>query len=122
MVCIRKTILKSPNTFSIRALDLGLVGRVWPEGGFSEFQHLLLNHLQVEESKEPRHCEVRVERKRVSVSFTMENFCVIFNAVLLYLATAAIPHDGIHWTYTGRLFCLILKIINVFCFFLKKEK
>uniref|UniRef100_A0A8C4Z3C7 Carbonic anhydrase 6 n=1 Tax=Gadus morhua TaxID=8049 RepID=A0A8C4Z3C7_GADMO len=30
----------------------------------------------------------------------MESFCVIFNAVLFYLATAAIPHDGIHWTYT----------------------
>ncbi|KAG7276510.1 hypothetical protein CRUP_021290 [Coryphaenoides rupestris] len=30
----------------------------------------------------------------------MELLCVILNAVLLHVATAAIPHDAIHWTYT----------------------
>ncbi|KAK0156233.1 Carbonic anhydrase 6 [Merluccius polli] len=30
----------------------------------------------------------------------MDFFTIICNAVLLHFATAAIPHDAIHWTYT----------------------
>lgn len=31
---------------------------------------------------------------------------VFVSAFLLCVVSAGIPHDGIHWTYTGRLFKL----------------
>lgn len=33
----------------------------------------------------------------------MEFFSAFVSALLVCVVSAGIPHDGIHWTYTGRL-------------------
>ena len=47
----------------------------------------------------------------------MEIFSAFVSAVLVCVVSAGIPHDGIHWTYTGRLFFL-----SFFFFFLRTEE
>ncbi len=33
------------------------------------------------------------------------------SAILVCVASAGIPHDGIHWTYTGRLSFLFKNLV-----------
>lgn len=59
----------------------------------------------------------------------MEFFSVFVSVVLVCVVSAGIPHDGIHWTYTGRPFdfrssykvCLG-GFKNLFCYAKKKKK
>lgn len=88
--------------YSLRAASIVTLGLLRRDlGVFSSlFQHLP-SPAALNLERKPSEVSVSCEKEQRGAA-AMELFSVFVSAVLVCVVIAGIPHDGIHWTYTGR--------------------